>query len=148
MTRRDFLEKIGWGTIVAAVGGLVAALARFFEPNLVTPAPGPVEAGRPEDYAVGSLTFVEKARSYVGRDERGLYAIVAACTHLGCTARPVDPAGTLICPCHGSQFSRDGQVLSGPATKPLPRALVGRGANGRLFVDRSHLVGVDYRLSI
>ncbi len=148
MTRRDFLEKIGWGAILAVVGGLVAAMARFFEPNLVTPAPGPAEVGRPEDYAVGSLSFVEKARSYVGRDERGFYAIIASCTHLGCTPRLADSATTFVCPCHGSQFARDGHVVSGPATKVLERALVGRGANGQLLVDLSHLVNADYRLSV
>ncbi len=39
------------------------------------------------------------------------------CTHKGCD---VKPAGTiLVCPCHGSEFARNGSVLRGPADKPL-----------------------------
>jgi Rieske Fe-S protein len=45
-------------------------------------------------------------------------AFSAVCTHQGCT---VEPAGkSLDCPCHGSKFSPvNGEVLHGPATKPL-----------------------------
>lgn len=39
------------------------------------------------------------------------------CTHKSCD---IKPAGTiLVCPCHGSEFSRNGNVLKGPAEKPL-----------------------------
>ncbi|MBI4788866.1 MAG: Rieske 2Fe-2S domain-containing protein [Chloroflexi bacterium] len=146
MTRRDFLGKVGWGAIVVAVGALAGALARFFEPNVTTPAPGPVEIGAPGDYPVGSLTFVERARAYLGRDERGLYALTAICTHLGCTPRL--ESDTLVCPCHGSRFTRQGQVVSGRAPRALERAFVGRGANGRLFIDRGRPVDASYRLPV
>ncbi|HEX9076142.1 MAG TPA: ubiquinol-cytochrome c reductase iron-sulfur subunit [Anaerolineae bacterium] len=148
MTRRDFLGSMGWGAIVVSAGALVAALARFFDPPLTTPAPGPVEVGRPEDFAVGSLYYADKARAYVGRDERGLYAIAAICTHLGCTPRLAERGDTFVCPCHGSQFARDGQVTSGPAMRGLDRVFVGRGANGALLVDRSHTVDARFRLEV
>lgn len=39
------------------------------------------------------------------------------CTHKACD---VKPAGSiLVCPCHGSEFNRNGEVLNGPADKPL-----------------------------
>jgi cytochrome b6-f complex iron-sulfur subunit len=39
------------------------------------------------------------------------------CTHRGCT---VDVQGAnLVCPCHGSTYSRSGAVLRGPAEEPL-----------------------------
>lgn len=143
LTRRGFLEKIGWGAVTIAVGVLVAAFARFFEPKVTTPAPGPVEVNLPENVAVGSLTLIEPARAFLARDGQGYYAIVAICTHLGCTPRL--EANGFACPCHGSRFTRDGQVVTGPAPRALDRAYVGRGANGRLFIDRGRSVPPSYR---
>jgi len=51
------------------------------------------------------------------------------CTHQGCTvALPGTPGGTLDCPCHGSRFRTDGQVVNGPAVRTLssfPTRIVG-----------------------
>jgi len=146
VSRRDFLAKIGWGSLLAAVGSFAAAFMRFLHPNVVTPSPGPVELGSPEDYAVGSLTFLDQARVYLGHDTRGYYAIIAVCTHLGCTPRL--ESNELACPCHGSRYSLDGQVITGAAKRPLDRALIWRAANGHLFVDRSHIVEADWRLRL
>ena len=55
------------------------------------------------------------------RDEDGqLYLRSATCTHLGCIVHWNGLERVWDCPCHGSQFAPDGQVLSGPATEPLP----------------------------
>ena len=145
LTRRAFLANMGWGALLIATGATAAAFARFMQPNLTTPAPGPVEIGAAEDYAVGSLTFIENARSYLGRDARGFYAIIAVCTHLGCTPRL--QANEFACPCHGSKFSRDGAVVNGPATRALDRAFVGRAADGKLLIDRSRIVDANYRFA-
>lgn len=145
LTRRDFLTKMGIGAVMLALGSLGAAFAQFMQPNVTTPAPGPVEIGAAGEYAAGSLTYIENARAYLGRDARGFYAIVAVCTHLGCTPR-LD-ADAFACPCHGSRFARDGQVLNGPATRALDRAFVGRAASGKLFIDRRHGVDANYRLA-
>lgn len=52
-------------------------------------------------------------------DGGGFAAVSSVCTHRGCT---VDLGGPgLACPCHGSQYDREGRVMRGPANRALTR---------------------------
>jgi nitrite reductase/ring-hydroxylating ferredoxin subunit len=54
------------------------------------------------------------------RDDRGqLHAVSSRCTHLGCQVAWNAAERSWDCPCHGSRFDPDGQILNGPATRPL-----------------------------
>jgi glycine/D-amino acid oxidase-like deaminating enzyme/nitrite reductase/ring-hydroxylating ferredoxin subunit len=58
---------------------------------------------------------VAAARTEAGR----LHLRSAICTHMGCTVRWNHLARSWDCPCHGSRFKVDGEVLGGPAERPL-----------------------------
>ena len=56
------------------------------------------------------------------RDEDGaLHAVSPVCTHLGCQVNWNSGDRSWDCPCHGSRFSPDGEILEGPAVSPLER---------------------------
>jgi glycine/D-amino acid oxidase-like deaminating enzyme/nitrite reductase/ring-hydroxylating ferredoxin subunit len=54
------------------------------------------------------------------RDARGKLTLRSAtCTHMGCRVGWNEAAHTWDCPCHGSRFTPEGDVFSGPAEAPL-----------------------------
>jgi cytochrome b6-f complex iron-sulfur subunit len=46
-------------------------------------------------------------------------AVWSICTHGACGVTYLPHERLLECPCHGSRFDEEGQVLQGPATRPL-----------------------------
>lgn len=71
----------------------------------------------------GALLRAHGKKLAVYRDNAGaLHACSAACSHMGCIVQFNNFEQCWDCPCHGSQFSIDGEVLAGPASAPLKRA--------------------------
>ena len=68
----------------------------------------------------GAIVKRDGRRVAAFRDDDGsLHLRSPKCTHLGCLVRFNAAETSWDCPCHGSRFDVDGQVLEGPATEPL-----------------------------
>jgi len=73
----------------------------------------------------GRVLQVDGQRLAVHRDEAGsLHAVSPVCTHMGCLVDWNRAEGTWDCPCHGSRFTVDGDVIQGPAKRPLERGQI------------------------
>ncbi|MGV9874641.1 LysE family transporter [Streptomyces cellulosae] len=72
--------------------------------------------------AAHRVVRTEGGRLAVYRDDDGaLHAVSARCTHMGCLVDFNAAERAWECPCHGSRFDTEGNVVQGPATKPLER---------------------------
>ncbi|MFD9483021.1 FAD-dependent oxidoreductase [Streptomyces sp. NPDC059991] len=97
-----------------------AHVARHFVGDRLTAR----SAGSVDDIAPGdgALVRVDGRRCAVYRDEEGeVHALSARCTHLGCLVAFNHAERAWECPCHGSRFDPTGNILQGPATRPLER---------------------------
>jgi cytochrome b6-f complex iron-sulfur subunit len=139
VTRRRLLAFVGWGSFAAFWGSIVLATARFFFPRILYEPSPRFQAGKPEDYQVGEVSTRFKAaqRVWMIRNADGLYALIAICTHLGCTPNWFASEERFKCPCHGSNFLLDGTNVAGPAPVPLYRATIALELGGNIIVDKS-----------
>jgi glycine/D-amino acid oxidase-like deaminating enzyme/nitrite reductase/ring-hydroxylating ferredoxin subunit len=116
-----------WQELYGPERKTVSAIGNFISENVTAiknfaeyVAPG--EVGSFDEIEPGKGAVVRHGLKKVAayRDENGaLHARSAACTHLGCHLHWNSFERCWDCPCHGSQFGIDGEVLNGPATEPL-----------------------------
>lgn len=56
------------------------------------------------------------------KDENGaVHALSPICTHVGCEVKWNNAEQSWDCPCHGTRYSYDGRVMTGPASKNLAK---------------------------
>lgn len=147
--RRGFLGRglaaiaaLGFAAFGLATGLWTAATARMLAPNVTNQPPQRVRVGRPEQYPPGHVEtrFKDTHGLWIVhgryRGRLRIYALEAACTHLGCITQWDAGRQRFNCPCHGSAFGRDGINLFGPAPRPLPRYAIRIAEDGQLEVDR------------
>jgi glycine/D-amino acid oxidase-like deaminating enzyme/nitrite reductase/ring-hydroxylating ferredoxin subunit len=74
------------------------------------------------DLAPGEAAILVEGTERVAayRDDAGaVHAVSPVCTHMGCTVTWNTAETSWDCPCHGSRFNCDGEVIQGPAVKDL-----------------------------
>jgi cytochrome b6-f complex iron-sulfur subunit len=135
--RRAFFTKIGLGSLGIAAAGTVAFAYEFLSPNVLYEPSPIINLGKPENFAIDSVTLDVNSGIYLVRAAEGYFALNAICTHLGCLTTWNQELGIIACPCHGSKFKRTGEKIEGPAPKPLPWLRTWISDEGDLMVDRS-----------
>jgi cytochrome b6-f complex iron-sulfur subunit len=141
-SRRDVFGRFGWSIFAAFSGiSLLAALRSAF-PRVLFQPPTSFKAGFPADFMIGEVNtkFQKDQRVWIVREEDGLYAIFAKCTHLGCTPAWLTAENKFKCPCHGSGFYKTGINFEGPAPRPLERLRITKAEDGQIVIDK----GVKY----
>src|SRR5512135_3137808 len=121
VSRRKFLAA-GWGVaLVALVGQAGLAMSNYFKPsNQSGGFGGQVIEGRQQHFNPGTVRLVKEGSHYISALEEGGYlAMWWRCTHLGCTVPWVAGEKQFHCPCHGSLYNTQGEVIGGPAPRPL-----------------------------
>jgi cytochrome b6-f complex iron-sulfur subunit len=145
LTRRRLLRLLGNLSLLGSLIAVVRGAFRFLVPPVRYTRARILLVGRPADFAPGTLTFFPAGPVFVGSDEQGLYAMSATCTHLGCTVGK--KGAVLACPCHGSRFSSTGDLLGGPAPRPLPHLALTLAEEDQLHVHLSRPVSPESRLA-
>ncbi len=137
----------GFVFLGAALLSSSVALVRYFFPNVLYEPDRKFKMGKPDDYAIGS-NYIEDKRVFIFKKEDGIFCVSAVCSHLGCTVQWNNEDKSFLCPCHGSIFTKDGQVQKGPAPRALEWYEITQAKDGRLVVDQNKIVGSDYRLRV
>lgn len=144
MSRREFLNYAWLASLAILTLETGVVLFQFALPRL-----GPGEFGGPVD--IGSLDAMpgaeadpepfNEAKFWWVVTESGALALYKVCTHLGCIFDWKPDQGKFICPCHGSQFERDGDYIFGPAPRGLDRFVIRAVDNNGDEVARTGAAG-------
>lgn len=133
-TRRDFLGLAAvWSAVAAFVMAMLGSM-RLPMPSVFPESDSRVKLGRPERFAVDSVTYFSKQRLWLFRGESGFHALSSVCPHLGCIVERKDN-GRFSCPCHGSKFDIAGNLTGGPSPKGLVSVELTISPEGQLVAD-------------
>jgi Rieske Fe-S protein len=168
VTRRNFIVWYLAGLLTATVVAIVAPIVVFIYPpqgqakrkNVTVTLDKPLTAvasgealkfeAPPEtgfimrdgggDNAPGKVAFA----GFAAKDTAGQLNVFAVnCSHLGCSVAFSTDTKRFDCPCHGSQFSIDGQVVHGPAAYPLSHLDWQQGSSpNQVLVSSYELKGI------
>jgi menaquinol-cytochrome c reductase iron-sulfur subunit len=137
VNRRGFAINAIYGlsSIIAAALGLPAFLYLFLPPRVRKQTAwvdagnlGRLDVNQPAEVTFRrnsvdgwKVTSVKENAWVVKTSENEVVAFSPWCTHLGCAYHWEDRKRQFVCPCHDSTFDLSGNVVTGPAPRPLDR---------------------------
>ena len=131
MKRRDFMESFAY-TGIGSIGCIAfVSLLASCSNNSPTSSNTSQQTGKKLTLKISENTELQQIGGFktillgstpaiVFRiDETTFKALSRVCTHQGCTVNWQSANNRFECPCHLSRFNNSGQVINGPATRPL-----------------------------
>lgn len=136
ITRRSLVVGMIYSIPLLIAGTLAASIGNYLFGKQKTPSDSWADAGDITDMPGGTPRQVRFERAVVDGwkvrneqssawiiidEQRNVTAFSPLCTHLGCAYRWQAERKSFICPCHGSAFNTQGNVIAGPANRSLDR---------------------------
>ena len=151
ISRRQFCSGLAGCVGIAVTAGCASPpqaqpIDAPFPNGGVCPTTGALDVGAPSAFMLNTPVYFAMGFVFVVRDAGGLYALTARCPHQGYTT--MVQGNYFVCPRHGSEFSFDGAVLTGPAFQPLVHYAMCTLPNGNVGVLMSQTVADSDRLNV
>ncbi len=123
MQRRGFLKLLLRIFSFTTLASLVYPILKFFVPSkgIAQPSPLRLEKNSLSYENAKNVIYGETPAIIINHPRKGLLAFSRVCTHLGCLVEYHAGKNQLICPCHAGTYDLEGNVISGPPPKPLPK---------------------------
>ena len=121
MKRRTFFSWIGVGTLASSLPiALIACSEKLDKTNKSEfKTVGKASELDTNSFILDETDLSQPILVFRNPQTNQIAAVDPKCTHQDCNVELDIAQQLLICPCHNSQFSLDGQVVNKPATKPL-----------------------------
>jgi len=165
VTRRQFLNRSIIGFFVMSLSGFGAAVIAFLWPSSsggfgAQITIGPATDVRARIRANNGFLYVPEGRAWVteypatavakGKAiyssvlhpilEAGFTALWQTCPHLGCRVPECKTSQWFECPCHGSQYNRNGEKKGGPAPRGMDSFPGTVDAKGNLVINTGQII--------
>lgn len=165
VTRRQFLNRSIVGFMVMSLSGFGAAVIAFLWPSTsggfgAQITVGPATDVRARIRANSGFLYVPEGRAWIteypeaalekGRQlyagalhpilEAGFTALWQTCPHLGCRVPECKTSQWFECPCHGSQYNRNGEKKGGPAPRGMDHFPGTLDPRGNLVINTGQII--------
>jgi Rieske Fe-S protein len=138
MDRKEFLSTFGLGLAAICAGGCLASCSKS---STDTPGGGTVNPPTGVNFTVDLNNEIKNVgeslirngvivvRLLTGTTASSFTAVQVACTHEGTAINFNNSQTRFVCPNHGSQFTTEGTVLNGPASRNLKKYNIAVASN-------------------
>lgn len=131
MERDEFLKKLGIGVLAVCAGCGIASCGSKVDVDHLGQTSGIPAAGSGNVFSIDLNNDIKNigdsikssgiilVRLAADNIASSFTAVQLTCTHQGSSINYNSVQGIFICPNHGSEFSKNGSLLLGPAASPL-----------------------------